>query len=220
MTPQRGLGRALDRLSVYLPIILMGLLALATYWLARNTPAFSPPTPERAPTHDADYFLRNFSVKSFDVRGRLRSELQGIEGRHYPDSDTTEVDQPRVRAYSETGALIVATAKRGISNSDGSQVQLVGNAVVTRDAKTPDGQPEPRMEIRGEFLHFFVDTEQVHSHLPVTLTRGSDVFNGDKLDYDNLSRVMELTGHVHGVLQAHAAASAPAAPQPARKPAP
>lgn len=219
MNTQRGFGRAWDRITVYLPIILMGMLALGTYWLARNTPVFAPPAQLRPPTHDADYFLKNFSVKNFDVKGRLKSELQGTEAHHYPDTDTTEVEQPRVRAYSESGALIVATARRGISNGDGSQVQLIGDAVVTRDAKAPNGQPEPHMEIRGQFLHFFVDTEQVKSHLPVTLVRGSDVFNGDKLDYDNLDRVMELTGHVHGVLQGKPrAGAAPAAD--ARKPAP
>ena len=201
MTPQRGFGRAWDRITVYLPIILMGLLALATYWLARNTPVFAPPAAQRPATHDADYFLKNFSVKNFDAKGRLKSELHGTEARHYPDTDTTEIEQPRVRAYSESGALIVASAKRGISNGDGSQLQLIGDAVVTRDAKLPDGQPEPTMQIRGQFLHFFVDTEQVRSHLPVTLTRGANVFDGDKLDYDNLSRVMELTGHVRGVLR-------------------
>jgi lipopolysaccharide export system protein LptC len=218
---QRGFGRAWDRITVYLPIILMGVLALATYWLARNTPVFAPPVQQRPLTHDADYFLKNFSVKSFDTRGRLKSELRGTEAHHYPDTDTTEVEQPRVRAFSQSGATIVASAKRGISNSDGSQVQLIGDAVVTRDNKLPNGQPEPTMQIRGEFLHFFVDTEQVRSHLPVTLVRGSDVFNGDKLEYDNLNRVADLTGHVHGVLQARpvgGAAGAPAAA--ARKPAP
>lgn len=210
MNAQRGFGRAWDRITVYLPIILMGLLALATYWLARNTPVFTPPAALRPPTHDADYFLQNFSVKNFDVKGRLKSELHGTEARHYPDTDTTEIEQPRVRAYSESGALIVASAKRGISNGDGSQMQLIGDAVVTRDAKLPNGQPEPTMQIRGQFLHFFVDTEQVKSHLPVTLVRGRDVFDGDKLDYDNLSRVMELTGHVHGVLQSKVPAAAAA----------
>ena len=32
-----------DRLAIYLPVMLMGVLALGTYWLARNTPTFSMP---------------------------------------------------------------------------------------------------------------------------------------------------------------------------------
>jgi lipopolysaccharide export system protein LptC len=127
-------GRAWDQLSLYVPVLLMGVLALGTYWLARNTPVFAPAAAQRAPTHEPDYFMRGFSVKSFDANGRLKSELRGTEGRHFPDTDTLEITQPRIRSFNEHGALTVATANKAIANADGSQVQLIGNAVVTRDA--------------------------------------------------------------------------------------
>ena len=41
MSTLRGFGRAWDRISIYLPVILMAVLALATYWLARTTPGMS-----------------------------------------------------------------------------------------------------------------------------------------------------------------------------------
>ena len=84
-----------DRLAMYLPVILMGVLALGTYWLARNTPVgLGGSTEQRTPTHDPDYFMRGFSVKSFDVDGRLKSEVFGTEARHYPDTDPqySEID--------------------------------------------------------------------------------------------------------------------------------
>jgi lipopolysaccharide export system protein LptC len=81
-------------------------------------------------------------------------------------------------------------------------VQLFGDAVVTREAPSVRGQAaQPKLEIRGEFLHAFMDEERVKSHLPVTLKRGNDVFHGDNLDYDNLERVLELRGRVRGTLQ-------------------
>jgi lipopolysaccharide export system protein LptC len=57
------------------------------------------------------------------------------------------------------------------------------------------------MEIRGDFLHFFVDEEKVRSNKPVTLVRGDDTFQADALDYDNLERQLQLEGRVHGTLQ-------------------
>jgi lipopolysaccharide export system protein LptC len=116
-----------------------------------------------------------------------------------------EIEQPQIRSYDERGALTVATAKRGISNGDGSQVQLIGDAVVTREGPNAKGEQQPRLEIRGEFLQAFLDREQVKSHLPVTLVRGRDVFQGDSLDYDNLERVLQLQGRVRGTLQAQQA---------------
>lgn len=44
----------LDRLAIYLPVLLMGVLALGTYWLVRTTPVFSPEAPARAPRHEPD----------------------------------------------------------------------------------------------------------------------------------------------------------------------
>ena len=206
MSPMRGFGRAWDRITIYLPVILMGLLALGTYWLARSTPSFAPGAPERAPVHEPDYFLRGFSVKSFDPAGKLKSEIRGVEARHYADTDTLEIDEPRVRSFSPEGAVVVASARRGISNADGSQLQLIGNAVVTREAPPERRAAEAKLEIRGEFLHAFMDQERVLSHKPVWLQRGEDVFQGDGLKYDNQTRVLELTGTVRGTLHPKQAA--------------
>ncbi len=197
----RGVRRAADRAAVYLPLVLMGIVALGTYLLARNTPVFLPASEPAAPTHVPDYFLRDFTVRSFDAKGRLKSEVSGTEGRHYPDTDTLEIDQPRMRAYNERGQVTVATAKRALSNGDGSEVQLFGDAIVTRQPGVDaSGKRMPRIEVRGEFLHLFVNTEQLKSHKPVVLERDGDRFTGDSLDFTNLDQQLQLTGRVRGVL--------------------
>jgi lipopolysaccharide export system protein LptC len=205
-TPVSRKGRALargawDQVSTYLPIILMGLMALGTYWLARNTPVFSLPEAAKPARHDPDYYMRGFSVKTFDASGRLKSEVLGSEARHYPDTDTLEIDRPRIRSFNARGELTVATANLALTNADGSEVQLLGDAVVKREeTKGTDGRSSPVLEFRGEFLHAFLNTEQVKSHKPVTLIRGGDRFTADSLNFDNVGRVMELTGRVHGTL--------------------
>ena len=197
--------RVWDQISIYLPVILMGLMALGTYWLARNTPLLGPVEAQHAATHDPDYYMRDFAVKSFDASGRLKSEVHGIEARHYPDTDTVEIDQPRIRSFNVRGELTVATARRALTNSEGSEVQLLGDAIVTHEATTdPRGQTRPRLEFRGEFLHAFLDTERVRSNKPVLLTRDGDRFAADSLDYDNVERVVDLRGRVRGVLMPRA----------------
>ena len=44
----RSLARLLDRVSMYAPLLMMGVLALGTYWLVRNTP--NAPTAHTANT--------------------------------------------------------------------------------------------------------------------------------------------------------------------------
>lgn len=190
-----------ERLSLYLPMILMGVLALGTYWLVRSTPLLMLPEQEAPARHEPDYFMRKFSVKTFDGAGRLKSEVLGTDARHYPDTDTLEIDLVHIRSFNEEGRLTTATAKRAVTNGDASEVQLFGDARVVREpVVNKAGQLQPRMEFRGEFLHAFMDTERVKSHKPVELIRGRDQFTADTMDFDNLDRVMELKGRVKGIL--------------------
>jgi lipopolysaccharide export system protein LptC len=195
--------RGFDRLAVYLPLLIMGLMAMSTYWLVRNTPSLGEVEQEAPLRHVPDYFMRDFSVKVFADDGRLKSEMVGTEGRHYPDTETLEVDQPRIRVLGAEGRVTTAVAARGLINADGSQAQLFGKAVVVREASTnAQGVVTPRSELHSDFLHFFADTEQVRSHLPVLLLRGAgDRFTSQEgINYDNLDRVMQLTGRVRGTL--------------------
>ncbi|RZI65902.1 LPS export ABC transporter periplasmic protein LptC [Variovorax guangxiensis] len=206
MRPLRLLRDAVDRVTIYLPVILTALLALGTYWLVQNAPKLLTPAGKEVPTHEPDFFMRGFVIKNFLPSGDLRSELFGKEGRHYPDNDTMEVDQVRLRAISPEGLTTRATADRGLSNGDGSEIQLFGNAVVVREAATlGGGRAAPRLEFRGDFLHAYIDTERVTSNKPVTLIRGTDRFTADTLDYDNLSGVANLQGRVRGQLVPSAA---------------
>jgi len=188
-----------DRISLYLPIILMGVLALGTYWLVRSTPLMILQGQETPVLHEPDFFMRKFSVKSFDGAGQLKSEVIGTDARHFPDSDTLEIDLVRIRTFTAEGGLTTATARRAVTNADATEVQLVGEAHVVREPMTDKaGQVQPRMEFRSEFLHAFMDTERVQSHKPVELTHGSDKFTADTMSFDNRSRVMELKGRVKG----------------------
>lgn len=195
--------RLWDRLAVYLPLLLMGLMAMTTYWLVRNTPVMDDAELEAVPRHIPDYYMRDFSVRIFGADGKLKSEIVGSEGRHFPDTDTLEIDRPRIRILGSEGRLTTATAVRGLVNADGSEAQLFDNAVVVREAtKNAQGTASPRSELHSDFLHVFANTEQVRSHLPVTFVRGAgDRFRADGMDYDNLDRVMQLKGRVHGTLQ-------------------
>ena len=198
------LRAAWERASIYLPIILMGVLALGTYWLVRSTPVFAPPEAPRAPTHEPDYFMRKFTVKTFDAAGKLKSEVSGAEAKHFPDTDTLEIDGARIRSFDAQGQLTTVTANRALTNSDASEVQLIGNALAVREAVGGE-KSAPRMEFKGEFLHAFMKSERLTSDKPVVLTRGGDRFVADAMEYDNLKQVIELRGRVKGTLVPSAA---------------
>jgi lipopolysaccharide export system protein LptC len=185
-------------LSAYLPLLLMAVLALGTWWLVKNTPVPGEVTAQAAARHEPDYAMTNFTVQRFLPTGGMRLQVEGDALRHYPDTDTLEIDQARVRAWATNGRLTVATAKLASSNSDASEVQLTGGAHVTRQALAG----EDVIEFKGEFLHAFFKTERMQSHLPVTVTRGRSVVNADGLEYDNLKGLLLLKGRVRATFAA------------------
>lgn len=190
-----------ERSLLYFPLISMGLLALGTYWLVRSTPPASGPVVQRPARHEPDYFMQDFSVRTFDAAGRVRTEVLGAKARHYPDTLWLEIDSIRIRSFDEQGRMTTATAERGLTNEDSSEVQLIGNAVIVREADASKAaRTAPRMEYRGEFLHAFMNTERVQSHKPVELLRGKDRFTADHMEFDNVEQVMKLSGRVRGTL--------------------
>ncbi len=189
-----------DSASMYLPVLLMGLLALGTWWLVRNAPKIPVAAVAHVPAAGPDYFMRDFSVQRFDQSGRLESEVRGQMARHYPANDTLEIDQVRIESHTAQGQKTLASAHRALSNADGSEVQLFGNARITREATQPAGTPPTRMEFQGEFLHLWPQLERVRSHQPVRLIRGQDQFTADAMEYDHLEQVLQLRGRVRGTL--------------------
>jgi lipopolysaccharide export system protein LptC len=176
--------------SAYLPLILMILLALATWWLVRNTPRPEAPRAERAVRHAPDYVMSDFTLQRFAADGALRVQVRGTQMRHYPDTDTIEIDAPQIRATAEDGGVTVASARRAVTNGDATEVQLLGGARVVREAT----DKAAAIEFDSEFLHAFLDTERVKSHLPVRLRQGTSELRVASLEYDHLARTAKLGG--------------------------
>jgi lipopolysaccharide export system protein LptC len=184
--------------SAYLPLLLMALLALATWWLVQNTPRIAEPGDAVPPRHEPDYLMQRFTMQRFGAEGRLRVELQGAQMRHYPDTDTYEIDGVTIRAESADGRVTLASARRALANGDATEVQLQGGARVVQGAEAGATAGAPAIEFESEFLHAFLATEQLRSHLPVRLVQGSSELRVGSLDYDHLKRMAKLGAPVRG----------------------
>ena len=104
--------------STYLPVMLMALLAIGTWWLVKNTVPPSDDRPVVAPRHEPDYEMHHFSVQRYTPAGSLEAQLEGEALRHYPDTDTLEIDNVRLRAVDAEGRTSVATAQHALSNGE------------------------------------------------------------------------------------------------------
>ena len=199
--------RIREALSAYLPLLLMGLIALATWWLVKHTPVPEPPASARTQRSEPDYTMRTFALERFDAAGRLKIRIEGDLLRHYPDTDRIEIESARIRAFAPDGRETLATARRALGSGDGSELQLLGGAEVT--SRDTVGTP---LFVRGEFLHAFLLTERLRSHLPVLVRFGGTELAAAGLEYDNAARRLDFKGPVRAVLAPRGAASAVARP--------
>jgi len=186
--PRAGLRvRLRELLGTYLPLLLMALLALGTWWLVKNTPRLASGADSAPLRHDPDYEMRDFAITRFSPDGRATVRIEGTWLRHFPDTDRIEIEAARMQSYAPDGRVTRAHAARALANGDGSEWQLTGSARVI--AELPSGPP---LELDSEFLHVFVPTERIRSHLPVTVTRGSDEIRAGGIDADNLKQQLQL----------------------------
>lgn len=188
--------RLVQVLSSWLPLFLMALLALGTWWLVRHTPG-APAAPAAAPARqDPDYTMQGFSIHRFGPDGQVALRISGTMLRHYPATDRMEIDGVRIEAQGPDGRSTEATAQRALANGDGTEVQLLGGARVV--SRRPGAAP---LEVQGEFLHAFLRTERLRSHLPVRVRQGSTTLTAGGLDYDNLQQDLRLDGPVRATLR-------------------
>jgi lipopolysaccharide export system protein LptC len=199
--------RLREVLVAYLPLLLMALLALATWWLLKNSPRAPEAAAPARVSDEPDYTMTQFAVERFDASGRLTLRIEGARLQHFPASDRIEVDTAQIRAIAPDGRVTLAHAQRALGTGDGSELQLLGGAEVSSTDAT--GAP---LVMRSEFLHAFFVTEQVKSHLPVWVQSGSNELRAAGLAYDHAARRLELQGPWRAVLPPRAGVNKRAAP--------
>jgi lipopolysaccharide export system protein LptC len=188
-------ARLRESLSAYLPLLLMTLLALATWWLVKNSPRAPELASPRVLSNEPDYSMEQFAVERFDAKGRLKLRIEGARLRHFPATDRIEVEAAQIRAIAPDGRVTLAHAQRALGNGDGSEVQLLGGAEVSSVDAT--GTP---LVMRSEFLHAFFVTERVKSHLPVMVQSGGNELQVAGLDYDHVARRLDFKGPLRAAL--------------------
>ncbi len=194
---RQGISRVvMDKLTLSLPLIALGLLALGSWWLVQSMPDLLRPSAVQTVRQDPDYRLENFSFRSFDANGRMTHELRGQQARHFPATDELDIQNVRIVSFSETGSRIDAQALQGLASGDGKQVTLVGEAQAIR----PTFGTAPRIELHGDRLLALVKEHRLLSSDPVKIIRDLDVFTAQTMNFNSDSGEYILQGRVRGIL--------------------
>lgn len=181
----------IDRLY---PIIALAILAGVTLWLERVTQSDAPRSAGEVRQHP-DFIGEGVRVISFDEDGRQHYELIADRVTHYPGSDLTDLDMPRLRYDTQEGEVRVS-AVRGQSRAAGEEIHLSGDVHVVRDGLAG----EPDLTLASPTLTVWPDDERAETSDPVVLTRGDSVARGNGMKADSLFGKLELIGDARVVM--------------------
>ena len=190
------LRRLLDALSLYLPLIVVAMLASGSWWLVRSIPALTSPEANKPVRQEPDYRLSDFSVKSFNATGQMTREITGKKAQHFPATENLQIEEIRIFAQNDNGSRMSAQALQGVASDDGTQVTLVGQAQTIQHAQ----ENRPQIELRGERLVALPDEDRVLSDDLVHITRGRDVFTANTMNFNSNTGEYVLQGRVRGTL--------------------
>ena len=209
----QGTGRCQalwDRVSLYLPVLLMGALALGSYAIVQRVPMPATPTPQPPLAQgQPDYRLENFVWHRYGPDGQLVLTVHGRQLDHFPVSQDSRVLQARLIRYDRRRGLRTEARADTLHTDDERRAyRLEGDVHVVREAMpaTPRPTTTPRLTIAGETLTWLTAERLLLSEQPVRITRGTDTLHGNRLRYDEASGVLDLQGRVRATLVARSAA--------------
>jgi lipopolysaccharide export system protein LptC len=180
------------RPTVMLPLVLMALLAMLTFWIdyAVQTPE---PKIDGSSRHDPDYILNNFTTTRTDVNGELRYRLSAAEMRHYPDDDTTELDKPQFERYEINKPFTSIKGNKGFVSTDAETVEFVDEVKVVRQAFNGKGE----MVVLTDRLQVMPNEEMAKTDRPVVITQEpKTVIHATGMIYDKKNQTVQLLSRV------------------------
>jgi len=187
------------RVTPLLPLALMAFLGLLTLWL-QYAVREGAGGESRAPTHEPDAIVENFTVRTLDTSGTLRYTFSAPKMQHFADDDSGEVLYPRVVQIAADSGNYVVTANRGTINRQGEEAFLYGNVVVLREA-TPQ---EPELRARTEFLHVLAAEGILRTNQTVTISDGRSTLSGVGMVINKTKQQFTLQSQVRGTFDAPA----------------
>jgi lipopolysaccharide export system protein LptC len=187
--------RIYDRLAAGVSLLLLAILAGATYYLAEMSDRGPGGSASRKITHEPDYFVERFAMTRLNSKGEPIFKMSAERLNHFPDDDTSEFVKPLLVSLDPNSPLLTLRSDRGRSTSEGVETHLYDNVLLTR-APIADN---PELRIESDYVLLLSEEDIARTHRPVRVTFGDSFLTGVGMEFNNASRQLEVKSHVHGL---------------------
>jgi lipopolysaccharide export system protein LptC len=179
------------RVVRWYPVLFLALLAALTAWIDQTV---QPPPPVRdgSTRHDPDFIVDEFSATRMNPDGSLRHSVTGRRMVHFPDDNSTHVEEPRFVHYDYATAPVRITANRALVSRNGENVYFIGDVLIKREAYADNDA----MQLETEMLQVIPDRDLAKTDKPVTMTSGTSRVDSVGMEFDNRTRIVKLLSKV------------------------
>ncbi len=180
-----------SRARYWLPLVpLIGFLG-ATYWLNQQS------LPEQTRTdsskrHDPDAIVEDFSATKLNLQGMPNFIIAAKKMLHYPDDDSTTLEEPSIIMLSAGKPDIHAIAERATISGKGDEVFLRDHVEVQRAASAHQYE----LTLRTDYLLIVPDQNLASTDRPVTLVDAHNIVHATGMEMDNNTRILKLLSQV------------------------
>jgi len=180
-----------SRARYWLPLLpLLGLLG-ATYWLNQQVqPQLAKP--DSSKRHDPDAIVENFSATKLNEQGAPSFIVAAKKMLHYPDDDSTTLEDPRITMLSAEHPAIHASAKLGTVSSKGDEIFLRDDVEVLREASAKQDQ----LALQTEYLHIIPDQNLTNTDQAITITDAHTIVHAKGMEMNSKTRILKLLSQV------------------------
>jgi len=179
-------------LARLMPLMFVLVLALISLWLERAVNRETAHPSLRR--HDPDYIVSRFTLTAFDAKGRIESSVAAEKMSHFPDSDTTEILQPKVVRSREDRPAVTVSARRGVMSRDGADIFLYDDVVLVRAA----GAGSPQGTIETSYMYFDRARPFARTDRTIRFYEPGRTLSGRGMEYDGALHQFILKSEVRG----------------------
>jgi lipopolysaccharide export system protein LptC len=181
----------LQRLREWSPLLPLLLLLGATYWLNQQV----HPTANESGSnkrHDPDLIVSKLVATTLNEQGAPHFILSALKMVHYPDNDSTSLDNPQLSSLYPDQPPVYTSARHGEVSSKGNDVFLRDDVKIVRAANTTQSE----MTLATTYLHAVPDLGLMDTDRPVTMMDAHNIIHAVGMTFDNKARVMKLLAQV------------------------
>jgi lipopolysaccharide export system protein LptC len=187
-----------------MPLLVMGIITLMTFWLVKkNTPPENSLL-ERVRLHEPDYTIEGGALSALNELGNTKYRVLGKKVIHYDDDASIDILTPRMRLFQANKAPVTVKSDTGHLDGDLTTLDLINNAEIFRPAQEATAS-EPatlRMLAKSSYFKVLINDDIIETDKPIRLEQGMSIMNSnDGGTFNNVDQSMVLSGQVKGRIE-------------------